>query len=383
MKELFKFNGNEGCNVLRHQSEHTYYYGFQSEWQKALILQTVVFSVYATHSILNRSRDILYSLVVRNPKTGYGNSVAYLITNDHSVEPIKNWLVSFKQRNIINPSQITVDCSIPEIDAIRVVSGDVCKIQLFFFPVGQAWNRNLLTKVKTAFTMTDETVKQAVKKTRGLMIAELKTIMYEVDPTANWTAAFIQEAFNYMRTNNYIESWYNQLKSKYLKRIKNRRLDRLVYILYVDVEKDMKLEEQRMELEVGRIGPSVRQRRRREILADKILADEREKMVEQVEDGYVVESFEEEDITCRVKVIDGETRSCECQYFRYRRKACLDMFTEEAQQLQTVATDTNTIEPAESSAEQHNLDRKLRAPTICAYYSLFCRVTNCLSYVTK
>ncbi|KAI9486229.1 MAG: hypothetical protein EXX96DRAFT_598697 [Benjaminiella poitrasii] len=291
MKELFKFDENdmsslenEGCSVLRHQSEHTYYCGFQIEWQKALMLQSV-------------------SLVVRNPKTGYGNSVVYLITNNHSVEPIKDWLVFFKQRNVMNPSQITVDCSIPEIDAIRVVFGDVCKI-----------HRNLLTKVKTASTMTNETVKQVVKRTRGLTFAELKTIMYEVDPTAvkqkiegfqnrwirtqrefvnyvidiwvntfgceNWTAAFMQEAFNYMRTNNYIESWHNQLKSKYLKRIKNHRLDRLIYVLYVDVEKDMKLEEQRVELEVGRMGPSVRQRRRREILADKIPADEREKMVE-------------------------------------------------------------------------------------------------------
>ncbi|KAI9470844.1 MAG: hypothetical protein EXX96DRAFT_542913 [Benjaminiella poitrasii] len=185
MKELFEFDENdmssvqkwcdklenEGCSVLRHQSEHIYYYGFQSEWQKVLMLQSVIVSVDTTHGISNCSRDILYSLVVRNPKTGYGNSVACLITNDHSVEPIKNWLVSFKQRNVMNPSQITVDCSIPEIDAIRVAFGD-------------AWSRNLLTKVKTASTMTDETVKQAVKKTRGLMIAELKTIMYEVDPTA-------------------------------------------------------------------------------------------------------------------------------------------------------------------------------------------------------
>ncbi|KAI9471016.1 MAG: hypothetical protein EXX96DRAFT_375229 [Benjaminiella poitrasii] len=177
----------------------------------------------------------------------------------------------------MNPSQITVDCSIPEIDAIRVVFGDVCKIQLcFFFHVDQAWSRNLLTKVKTASTMTDETVNQAVKRTRGLMIAELKMMMYEVNITAvkqktggfqnrwihtqrefidiwvntfgceNWTAAFMQEAFNYMKTNNCIESRNNQLISKYLKRIKNRRLDQLVYILYVNVEKDMKLEEQRV-----------------------------------------------------------------------------------------------------------------------------------------
>ncbi|KAI9470845.1 MAG: hypothetical protein EXX96DRAFT_585929 [Benjaminiella poitrasii] len=70
--------------------------------------------------------------------------------------------------------------------------------------------------------------------------------------------------------------------------------------------------------------------------------------------------------------MDGEIGSCECQDFRYRRKACkhmfllklynrsLNIFTEEARQLQTVATNTNTIKSAESSAEQHNIDRKRR-----------------------
>ncbi|KAI9480473.1 MAG: hypothetical protein EXX96DRAFT_607327 [Benjaminiella poitrasii] len=382
MKKLFKFDKNDmssiqkwcdklendGCRILRHYSEHMYYYGFQFEWQKTLMLQSVVFSMDAIQGIASRSRDSFYTLIVRNPKNHFGNAVAYLITNDHSVEPIETWLASFNQRNVMIPSQITVDCSIPEIDATRVVFGD---------------SRNLLINVKTASTTTDETVKQAVKRTRGLMIAELKTIMYAVDPTAvkqnmegfrnrwihtqrefvnyfidiwvitfgreNWTAEFMQEAFNYMRTNNYIESWHNRLRFKYLKRIKSRRLDRLMYILYVD----------RVELEVGRMGPTVRQRRRRDMLADKIPAYERDRMVEQI------------------RVIDGEIRSCEFRDFKYRRKACkhmfllklhnrsLKMFAEEAQQLQTVAiehvTNTNTIEPAEISAEEHTFYRKGRS----------------------
>jgi hypothetical protein len=45
-----------------------------------------------------------------------------------------------------------------------------------------------------------------------------------------------------MRTNNYIETWHNKLKSVYLKRIKNRKLDRLVFILTNDIESNLKLD---------------------------------------------------------------------------------------------------------------------------------------------
>ncbi|KAG1046685.1 hypothetical protein G6F43_010840 [Rhizopus delemar] len=70
-----------------------------------------------------------------------------------------------------------------------------------------------------------------------------------------WTAAYVIEEHRNMRTNNYIESWHNQLKSVYLKRIKNRRLDRLVFILTNDVE--------RICSEVGRMGPELRRKRQR------------------------------------------------------------------------------------------------------------------------
>ena len=41
-----------------------------------------------------------------------------------------------------------------------------------------------------------------------------------------------------METNNYIENWYNQLKTNYLQRNRNRRLDRLIFILVDDVHTD-------------------------------------------------------------------------------------------------------------------------------------------------
>lgn len=86
-----------------------------------------------------------------------------------------------------------------------------------------------------------------------------------LDGYKKWSAAFVLEEHKNMRTNNYIENWHNQLKSVYLKRIKNRRLDCLAYILINGVESDMKLEVQRINSEVGRMGPGTRERRIREV----------------------------------------------------------------------------------------------------------------------
>ncbi|KAI8880339.1 hypothetical protein K501DRAFT_151502, partial [Backusella circina FSU 941] len=52
----------------------------------------------------------------------------------------------------------------------------------------------------------------------------------------HWCKTFQLQYDTNMETNNYIESWYNQLKTTYLKRKPNRRLHRLIYILVNDVE---------------------------------------------------------------------------------------------------------------------------------------------------
>ncbi|KAG0745721.1 hypothetical protein G6F57_007065 [Rhizopus arrhizus] len=105
-----------------------------------------------------------------------------------------------------------------------------------------------------------------------------------------------------MRANNYIESWHNQLRSVYLKRIKNRILDRLAFILINDVESDLKLDVERICSKVGRMGPELRRRRQREMVADSIPED---RMIEMIsKDGdtqYTVESFNQENILYVVK----------------------------------------------------------------------------------
>ncbi len=67
----------------------------------------------------------------------------------------------------------------------------------------------------------------------------------------NWSAAYQPDTYTNMATNNYIESWHNQLKSIYLNRQRNRRCDRLMYILTEDVAIDIKMDITGLTLIIG------------------------------------------------------------------------------------------------------------------------------------
>jgi hypothetical protein len=95
------------------------------------------FSLDSTFGISSRSNEVLYSLVIRHPGTGKGVPVGYLLTNDQSVAPVLEWLKFFRDNCSMQLEQVTVDCSIPEADAIRATFGGNCRIQLCFLHVTQ------------------------------------------------------------------------------------------------------------------------------------------------------------------------------------------------------------------------------------------------------
>lgn len=72
-----------------------------------------------------------------------------------------------------------------------------------------------------------------------------------------WSAAYQPEIYTNMATNNFIESWHNQLKSIYLKRQRNRRIDRLLYILTEDVAIDLRLDLARLTMLIGKLSYSL------------------------------------------------------------------------------------------------------------------------------
>ncbi|RCH85346.1 DiGeorge syndrome critical region protein 14 [Rhizopus azygosporus] len=71
-----------------------------------------------------------------------------------------------------------------------------------------------------------------------------------------------------METNNYIESWHNQLMTTYLQRKRNRRLD--FFILVDDVHTGFMHNTARMAADIRRMGSKTREARKRMIAAEEI-----------------------------------------------------------------------------------------------------------------
>jgi transposase-like protein len=236
----------------------------------------------ATHSITTEKNTILYTLLIRHKISGKGVPISYMITNDHSRLPISRWLSGLKDIGMV-PLRITVDCSIPEINAIGGVFVPSTTIQLCLFHVSRTWNTNLKSKVKGDSPRHNKIL-------WGIIMGELKSIMYEKsvhtfnnnleifyekwsnyaefinyfknewgtdEKKKMWSAAFQPEIFTNMATNNYIESWHNQLKSTYLKRQRNRRIDRLIYILTEDVAIDLKMDLARLTMIIGKLSYNI------------------------------------------------------------------------------------------------------------------------------
>ncbi|CEG78047.1 hypothetical protein RMATCC62417_12707 [Rhizopus microsporus] len=98
-----------------------------------------------------------------------------------------------------------------------------------------------------------------------------------------------------METNNYIESWHNQLKTNYLQRKRNRRLNRLIFILVDDVHTDFMHNAARMAANIGHMSSETRKARKRMIAAEEINELSLEDMVQKAyideEVCYIVKSL--------------------------------------------------------------------------------------------
>jgi hypothetical protein len=214
--------------------------------------------------VSNTANVILYSIVVRHSITGSGCLVAFFFTNDHSMILIAPFLRLIKN---LGPDQqlpclkkITVDVSAAEYAVITGIFGSAVSIQWCLFHVSRVWIDQIRKKVKLKSTSANNAPHRS-------MIAALKNLMWESstqmftqkllhfqqefsvhtdfmahfiqkhlidDKFMHWSAAYQPQVLANMETNNYIEGWHNQLKTNYLQRKRNRRLDHLIFILVDD-----------------------------------------------------------------------------------------------------------------------------------------------------
>ena len=96
----------------------------------------------------------------------------------------------------------------------------------------------------------------------------VKNYYLEHERVFKWARAYQIQTFTNMETNNYIESWHNQLMTTYLQRKRNRRLD--FFILVDDVHTGFMHNTARMAADIRRMGSKTREARKRMIAAEEI-----------------------------------------------------------------------------------------------------------------
>ncbi|OAD78862.1 hypothetical protein PHYBLDRAFT_140913 [Phycomyces blakesleeanus NRRL 1555(-)] len=207
--------------------------GFMSPIQQNKMKNAVSFCLDATYGISGKIDEILYTLLIHNEEIGRGWPVAYMITNDRDVGPIVQWLQFLTSSLLlVNPKQITIDCCLAKVHAIQTTFFTT-QIQFCIFHITQAWNRKLSDSVKISGSLLSEARLLHDKMMKSLQ--EIKNWCTE-NKFKLWSRAYFECQFSHMFTNNYIESWHNQLKTVFMKRFRNKRLDKLIFIFVHNVE---------------------------------------------------------------------------------------------------------------------------------------------------
>ncbi|CEP16772.1 hypothetical protein [Parasitella parasitica] len=345
-----------GYSTFKHSTfNNDYTFGFSSPWQKQLLLNTTMICLDATHCVTNVERGLLYTIVLRHPVSGTGCPVAYMFTKDHSMAAVAVFLRFVKQDiGVASLEKITIDVSATEHAAITAVYPEAT-IQWCLFHVSRAWMGKIRELVKLGSTALNHQANREI-------ITDLKTLMWEknqetfllkllafytkysqypeflnyMDRTylnrekfVHWSFAFQPQVYSNMETNNFVESWHNQLKTTYLGRKRNRRVDRLIHILVKDVEPDYIQNINRITLNVGRMGPEERRRRRRQLEAESIneaILSTIIRAPEEENGPYMIQSFTDYTHFYDVGVANQEMKACTCEDFKWTKIACKHMY---------------------------------------------------------
>ena len=152
-----------------------------------------------------------------------------------------------------------------------------------------------------------------------------KNYYLEYECAFKWTRAYQIQILTNVETNNYIESWHDQLKTNYLQRKRNRRLDRLIFILIDDVHDNFMHNTARMAANIGRISSGIREARKRMIAAEEINELSLEDMAQKVhideEVCYIVKPFTMQ-VVYDISTEQEMMTACNCIDFQRNRRVC-------------------------------------------------------------
>ncbi|CEG83030.1 hypothetical protein RMATCC62417_17008 [Rhizopus microsporus] len=189
---------------------------------------------------------------------------------------------------------MSIDIFAAEHAVITGAFGSAVSIQWRFFHVSRAWMDQVRKKVKLGSVSANNAVHRS-------MIAALKSLMWKSsskmfvqkllhflqdssvhmdimahftqkylidDKFMHWSAAYQPKIFTNMEINNYVESWHSQLKTNYLQRKRNRRLDYLLFVLVDDIHTDFMYNTARMAANIGRMNSETKEVRKRMVAAE-------------------------------------------------------------------------------------------------------------------
>ncbi|GAA5817499.1 hypothetical protein MFLAVUS_011047 [Mucor flavus] len=263
--------------VCHYNTDFTF--GFSSSWQQALLLQATSICLDATHCVTNIKNGILYTIVIRHPLTGTGCPVAFMFTENHSMYPIKEFLMFVRLSIGLQAiRKIIIDISATEYNAIQAVYPN-STIQGCLFHVTKAWISKIRILVKLG------NIAQNLQAHKSIMTC-LKSMMWEKK----------------------IGEFTRKLKPDF---IANTNI---------------------IQLSVGRMGPEDR-RRRSELNAEAINEKVLPLLIEQAEDSqkrneviYKVKSFTTDDIIYNIIVVEDKMKACDCSNFTWNNIACEHMY---------------------------------------------------------
>ncbi|SAM06207.1 hypothetical protein [Absidia glauca] len=250
---------NKWLEYLQSKNHHTFFFdqengpfvvGWYSQWQKELLEGALDWCVDSTHHTCKSMKDpdqycYLYTIMVRSPFTNKGVPVAFMLTSSEVIPNLVKWFNDLKINNNLNVQRIMINCSTTEIAAIRQVFDGV-SILLCHWHIKRAWDGHIKRDVKGADKYQTKAIRDGVRLSIDAMMNTSSAHEFEVSWTAFndkkelWSKAFRQDAP--FHTNNLIESYHNQLKTLYLGRKRQNRMDRTIYILSQVMIADYRLE---------------------------------------------------------------------------------------------------------------------------------------------
>ncbi|OAD76753.1 hypothetical protein PHYBLDRAFT_165265 [Phycomyces blakesleeanus NRRL 1555(-)] len=246
-------------------------YGFMSPVQQEKMKTATSFCLDTTHVISSNVNEILYTLLVRDEDIGRGWPVAFMVTNDQGFLKRSSLLVDSKQ--------FTIDCCAAEVHAIQTTF-PATSIQFCIFHVTQAWNQKLSDSVKIPRSLPSE-----ARILRGVMMKSLQEIIYEedIDKFRHKIVQFKEDFDDQESFLDYFErNWCTEAKFKiwiFMKRSRNKRLNKLVIVLVHDVEYFLTQEYEHVMSNNSPMSSFTRQQRIREMEAEEVDDDDRKMMI--------------------------------------------------------------------------------------------------------